>query len=284
MATRSAIATALCVALLVVPLARPVRAAVDESNPFTCSVSVDPGVEPAPVTPPPVKSKAPVESAKKPVNNAISYLLVEGEFQRDFSVAATMTLPRVPANVKSFYANWLLMIPFRGAAFVQLNLIRWSRYKYRNEIALTWARRDGVLVYRDTGLFVTDAPHRLKIAVRGPTIVFYVDGVAICHASKSTFFDEGGKRLYVQVGTEAAAPGERVTGEVYDVAMKDDPDKTDHPYDVRCVYRGYGVSWIPDGPGRYQATGAFDPTQPYMKFEGPQPGSKCEANWTRLRS
>jgi hypothetical protein len=41
---------------------------------------------------------------------------------------------------------------------------------------------------------------------------------------------------------------------------------------------------VPIGPGRYRASGAFDPTQPYKSFQAPTFGSKCEADWTRLNS
>jgi hypothetical protein len=201
-----------------------------------------------------------------------------------------MTLPMVSSNTKGFYSNWLMMIPLKYAPgskvhpFVQLELMRWGKFHYRNEIAITWALRDGVLIYRDIGMFVNDGPHRLNISVKKATITFLVDGAAICHAPFATFFDSDDRSLYFQVGTETSAPGERVDGEVYDLAVKGDNDTSAHLFSVTCVYRGYGVSWEPIGSGRFGAQGVFDPTKPYLKFEGVADGSKCTIpDWSSLQ-
>jgi hypothetical protein len=261
------------------------------SSPFTCSIPVDPGPIATVPTPPPATPKGPPKHTLP--TNAISYLFVEGKFQRDFSLAATMTLPLVPANVGGFYSNWLMLIPLRpskasppGAnAFIQLELIRWGRYDNRNEIGLTWAGRDGHLIFRDTGLFVDNGPHRLEIAVKGPTATFLVDRKTICHAPVDAFFDRNNASLYYQVGTEVLNPGEHVAGEVYDLAVKNDGDTVARPYEVACVYRGYGTAWEPDGPGRFRAEGVFDPTEPFMKFEGPVSGTPCKiARWKQMKA
>ena len=207
-------------------------------------------------------------------HTALAYLMVEGQLHRDFEAEATFTLPRVPQNLW-FYTNWVLLIPFGGKAFVQVNLLRWARYDFRNEIALTWALPDGRLTYRDTGLFVDDGPHQLAIAVKHSNVVFIVDGKPICTAPEKAFFTNPKQRLYYQIGTEASHPGDVVAGTVSRVMLKNDGDAKPYPYQVTCVYRGLGTSWEPEGRGRFRAEGVDDPTAPMMNFEGLHHGQPC---------
>src|ERR1700722_3303517 len=114
--------------------------------------------------------------------NGASVLYAYGDFRRNFSISADLTLPKVAQNRGVFYADWIILIP-RGRAsqqfllpFVQINLLRWARFNYRPEVAFTWAGRDGKLIYADSSIFLDErVPHTFGIAVSGPRLTMSVD-------------------------------------------------------------------------------------------------------------
>lgn len=223
----------------------------------------------------PMPSAKPTTHARAlPARNAISYLLADGALRSRFDLSARIALPRVPANRGLFYSNWLLLIPFGGRAFVQIELMRWSAFEDRNEVGLTWALPDGRLVYHDTALFPGDGPHRLSLGVRDASLRLGIDGRTICTAPEDAFFTPR-DRLYYQIGTEVSTPGDRPSGWVDRIELQTDDDAAPRPYTIRCVYRGLGVEWNAASGGRYIASGVFDPTQPYLRFTGVDPGTKC---------
>lgn len=249
---------------IVIPSLPPPTSAPYGDGPFHCSMPVN--------DPSPAQSGAQSSASSE---TAQSDLDLAGTFASSFGLAGTFTLPRIAENKGLFYSNWLLLKEQKGSdAFVQLELMRWSKYAYRNEVALTWALPDGALVYRDTGLFVNDGAHELAIAVNGDDVVFAVDGTSVCSAPVSTFFPQR-KSLYFQVGTEVSRPGDKPAGTVTNLRLKEDAGgwKTAN---VACIYHGYGVSWHPNGDASaFTATGAFDKTKPYLLFTGLSDSDPC---------
>ncbi len=238
---------------------------VHRDGPFTCAI---------PILNPDMDRSSTKTYAQKTALNGQSDLDVGGTLRRDFSLAATFTLPRATANRGLFYSNWLLLIPVRSSAFVQLELMRWKKYRYRDEIALTWTLPHGQLVYRDTGIFLNDGPHQLSIGVRRSTIAFGVDGRTICSAPERAFFSAA-DHLYYQIGTEVAQIGDRPVGTVSNIRLKQDGASEPAQVAIQCIYRGYGTSWERGGSGVFTAAGVFDTTQPYLKFTGLKWNEPC---------
>jgi hypothetical protein len=211
--------------------------------------------------------------ASGPATGAASVYLF-GRFQTAFGAEARFTLPPQPSNRGLFYSNWIILKPLHGAAFVQLELMRWKRYAYRDEIGLTWSHSDGKLIYRDTEVFATSGSHRLRVSRTDGDIVFAVDDRVVCRAPSAAFFTSR-DQLYYQLGTEVSRYGDRPTGTLSDIRVKRDGDATYHTARVSCIYRGYGLSWEYAGNGTYRADGVFDPTQPYLRFTGNNWDSPC---------
>ena len=257
--------------LLAIVLAMTATNAPSQEGPFTCSVPIlDPG---AAQTASGAEHVAPKLSYHQISESAQSDVDLGGDFRDDFGVRADFTLPFVAGN-SDFYTNWIILIPYRKYAFVQLELMRWEKYDFREEIGLTWSDRDGHLIYRDTEVFLPDAAHQLGIAVHGKTIVFTVDGNDICHAPKAAFF-EPTDLLYYQLGTEVHHVGDHPAGTLSNIEIKDGPWDTYFPADPNCIYHGYGVSWEFQGNGNYEAEGAFDPKQSDTAFTVNTPDESC---------
>jgi hypothetical protein len=256
--------------LFAVIVAVAATAAPAQEGPFTCSVPI---LDPAAIQTAGGLVHATPQAYDQLPKNAASNVDLGGDFRDDFGVRADFTLPLVAGN-SGFYSNWIILIPYRAKAFVQLELMRWKKYDFREEIGLTWSDHDGNLFYRDTEVFVADVPHNLGIAVRGKTIVFTVDGAEICHASKDAFFDASDV-LYYQLGTEVAHVGDHPAGTLSNIEIKDGAWDTYYPADPHCIYHGYGVSWEYLGNGNYQAEGVFDPKQPFITFTGITPDGTC---------
>jgi len=196
-----------------------------------------------------------------------------GDLRKDFGLAATFTLPRSASNRGLFYSNWIILLKYGSGGMVQLELMRWKKYDYREEVGLTWALPGHELQYRDTGIFLTDSPHRLAITVRGGTIRFLVDGTQVCSTAVSRFFERS-DTLYYQIGTEVLLVGDHPIGTVSDIRMKRDVDLNAVPIPTTCIFRGNGVSWEPAGNGMFRAAGVFDATEP-SKFTGLRWGQPC---------
>jgi hypothetical protein len=257
--------------LFAIALAIAAPNAPSQDGPFTCNVPIlDPqAVHTASGTDPVAPKLADDQLAK----NAQSDVDLGGDFRDDFGVRADFTLPYVAGNT-DFYSNWIILIPYHKTAFVQLELIRWKKYDFREEIGLTWSLPDGDLIYRDTEVFLSDSPHQLGIAVHGKTIAFTVDGNEICHAPKDVFF-EATDQLYYQLGTEVRHVGDHPAGTLSNIEIKDGSWDTYFPAEANCIYHGYGVSWEFQGNGSYEAAGAFDEKQPDTTFTGNTPDESC---------
>ncbi len=188
--------------------------------------------------------------------NALALLYTGGEMQIPYTLQATMTLPRSTTNKGLFYSNWVLLASRDSRSFVQIELMRWKKFNYRNEIALTWAEPDGVLRYYDTPVFVSDAAHELSISLDGDYITLQADNSVTC-AAGVRFFYASSERLYYQIGSEVSEPGDRPTGEIWNIRAGD----AAHPLQAiepRCSYRGFGLSLEKRGSGRYVPQGVFD--------------------------
>ncbi len=252
----------------VIPSLPPPPSTPYADGPFSCSMPIS---DPAPGA---TTAKISWQDVGKS-ESAQSDLDFAGAFASSFGLAGTFTLPRVDGNQGLFYSNWLLLKELKGNnAFVQLELMRWKKYSYRNEVALTWALPDGELVYRDTGLFVNDDPHELAIAVDGDSVIFAVDGASLCSAPVSTFFPQR-KALFFEVGTEVSRPGDKPAGTVSNLRIKQDTGAWKTAY-ASCIYHGYGLSWRPDAnASTFTATGAFDTSKPYLLFTGLTDSAPC---------
>ena len=205
--------------------------------------------------------------------NGMSNIDFGGGLLNDFGLFATFTLPRSPTNRSLFYSNWIILLKYGSGGMVQLELMRWKKYNYREEVGLTWTLPGRELQYRDTGIFLTDSPHRLGIGANAETIWFAVDGKRICSAAKSRFF--GNKdTLYYQIGTEVELVGDLPTGTVSDIRLKRDADFEAVPVNATCIYRGYGMSWEPAGGGLFRAAGVFDATE-RSRFTGLRWSEPC---------
>ena len=246
-------------------------APVYRDGPFTCTVPI---IDPAGTNMWSSSAHSSNKWVAGPKNGAANVDL-GGHFVSDFGTEATFTLPEVPTNRGVFYSNWILLIPYKSHAFVQIELMRWKKYQYRQEIGLTWGSVDGALFYRDTEVWLAPGPHRLRISEAGGSIAFAVDGKPICHAPAGAFFTTKDV-LYYQLGTEVERYGDRPAGTLSDIRVKDDNDVSYRRADPHCVYRGYGLSWEYSGNGRYEAAGVFDPTQPYLKFTGNSWSEPCK--------
>jgi hypothetical protein len=238
-------------------------------GPLTCSVPI---VYPVKVSPREKRSTANVAKPRLPTNG-MSNIDVGGDLRNDFALSAAFTLPRTNANRGLFYTNWIILLKYPSGGMIQIELMRWKKYDYRQEIGLTWSLPGHALQYRDTGVFLSNAPHRLGIALRGGAIALLVDGKPVCHAAKSSFFAES-DILYYQIGTEVLQVGDRPTGTVSDIRLKRDADLEAVPLKVTCVYRGNGVSWEPAAGGTFLAGGVFDATE-RSRFTGIAWGEPC---------
>lgn len=94
--------------------------------------------------------------APKAHDNGSAYLYAGGNLKNDFSLRADFTLPEVPSNTSLFYTNWLILIPLvkLPQPFVQIEVMRWKRFDYRAEVAITWQLSGGKLIYVDTPTFL----------------------------------------------------------------------------------------------------------------------------------
>lgn len=192
--------------------------------------------------------------------NGLGILYTGFGLSAPYGMSATFTLPKSQTNTGLFYTDWMLLASRDSKSFLQIELMRWSKYSYRNEIALTWALPDGVLQYRDTPVFVSDGAHDLGIDVSGTTITLHGDHSVTCTASFAEFYAPG-EHVYYQLGNEAVRVGDKPTGTVSAIRAYDQTHAL-QPVTPQCTYSGYGLSWLDDGDGTYSAAGALDPKAP----------------------
>lgn len=209
----------------------------------------------------PARSATSSASASADLPNGLGILYTGAGMRAPFALRATMTLPRSNKNKGLFYTNWILLASRSSKSFVQIELMRWTRFHYRNEIALTWALADGTLQYRDTPVFVSDGPHTLQIAVTGDAIVLSADrNKVICTARLDDVYAPT-EDLYYQIGNEVHDPGDGPIGNVWDIQAEDAEHRW-QPVAPRCSYTAYGLSWKQSASGRYTAAGTFDRRAP----------------------
>jgi hypothetical protein len=230
------------------------------------------------VMPPAPASSAPSAQATMPQKTGITVLYVGGRLERDFRVSGRFTLPEARRNRGLFYTDWLLLIP-RGHGdepFVQINLLRWQRYHFREEIALTWELPGQPLTYADTTIFFPkDGTHELAIAMKNDQVVLEADGQTICTGDRRQFFTDAQLRtLYVQVGDEVKAPGDHLVGTVTDLLRKTDDDDAPRPFEITCEARDQGLEWINDGNGAFHGQGTFTPGLP-LRETSLDPAQPC---------
>jgi len=175
-------------------------------------------------------------------------------------LSATFTLPKSQTNTGLFYTDWILLASRDSKSFVQIELMRWRKYSYREEIAVTWALADGTLQYRDTPVFVSDGAHGLGIDVTDDTVTLHAYRSVTCSANMHDFYAPN-ERIYYQIGTEVAGVGDRPTGTVSNIRAFDKTHPL-QPITPRCNYTGYGLFWQPLGQGASGAAGALDPKKP----------------------
>lgn len=246
---------------------------VYDEYPFSCSVPIiDPLGEHDPSR---NQRDTPSRTSENalPANGMSNIDFFRGLHQ-DFSLAATFTLPLDRTNRGVFYSNWLILKSRTRPGFVQLELMRWKKYNYRQELGLTWAIPGYHFAYRDTGVFLSDTPHRLSIAVKDRAIQFAIDGRTVCRSPISAFFTRT-ESLFYQVGTEVSELGDHPVGDVSGILLKRQADFVATTPRVTCVYRGYGVTWESIGHGTYRAEGVFDATEPYYRFTGERWDQPC---------
>lgn len=183
-----------------------------------------------------------------------------------YGISATFTLPKSNTNSGLFYTDWMLLASRDSKSFLQIELMRWSKYSYRNEIALTWALPDGLLQYRDTPVFVSDDSHGLGIDVSSDSITLRGDKSVTCTASFADFYASA-ERIYYQIGNEVVGVGDRPTGTVSNIRGFDKTHAL-QPITPRCRYSGYGLSWLDLGNAAYRAAGALDPKAPAQFLPG----------------
>jgi hypothetical protein len=233
-------------------------------NPWQCSVGLTTVLD----------DPAPGNASNK---EGVSYLYVgDHHLASNYLAEATFTVPRT--NQKhGFYGNSIRLGPLtENYAFVHLMLVRNKRFDFAEHVAVGWAFPYGTSVeFKDTNLVYPDdrLSHRLGIGVAGGIVSLYVDGARICSA-RADHFVQPNEAKYFQVRTETDGIGRFGSGTVRAITLKRDTDPAALPYESRCEFHGWGVSWLPERAGTFRVAGAFYPTEATF-FDGILPDTKC---------
>jgi hypothetical protein len=200
--------------------------------------------------------KPAVKEAEIPNGTAVAY--VKGPLTGSFSLAATLTLDRVPAN-RSWYCDWLMVVGQRkhtaGQPFVQVGLMRWAQNGYRLSAFIAKSNARGGIDYFDAE-HLRDGPHAVSMRARKDWIDFDVDGRRIGTYPMSLMFAKNDV-LYGQLAGEAVKSGDRVSGTIDAIAIATHGERP-HPYTGKCRYddRGLRVDTTPAG---LAVRGTLDP-------------------------
>jgi hypothetical protein len=174
---------------------------------------------------------------------APAYLPFPG--QDDITITAILTLPLASRN-KDWYCNWLMVV---GRAenvdhqvFAQVGEIR-RPTAYSDEHAfISWqTEADRMIHYRDLGA-LSDRPHRFSLFRLGNDFLARIDDgepMAISALSISS--------AYAQVGPEAFADGDNISGTVESVQTSSKYIKRSFNMSNACRLVNRGVSLVPRG-------------------------------------
>jgi hypothetical protein len=159
--------------------------------------------------------------------------------------------------------------------FVQIEISRWERFRYRQHAAVAWALpRSSVVEYRDTGFMLPDGvAHRLGITVRNGLLRLTVDGQVVC-STRASYFVRPSERKYFQVRTETSVVGSNSAAKVSNLRLKRDSDASSLPYQTDCILHRYGLFWEYLGAEGFAARGAFYPNESTF-FTGIDPSKPC---------
>ncbi len=199
-----------------------------------------------------------VKDVEIPNGTAVAY--VKGPLVGRFSLAATLTLDRMPAN-RSWYCDWLMVAGQRmhskAQPFVQVGLMRWAQNGYRLSAFIAKSNDRGGIDYRDAGI-LRDGPHAVAMRARKGWIDFAVDGRGIGSYPMRLMFAKNDV-LYGQLAGEAVKAGDRVAGTIHAVEIAAHGEQP-HPFTGKCRYddRGLRVETTPAGLAIH---GTLDPTR-----------------------
>jgi hypothetical protein len=204
----------------------------------------------------PVVRKPAVKIVEIPNGTAVAY--VKGPLTGNFSLAATLTLDRIPEN-RSWYCDWLMVAGRRkhsaAQPFVQVGLMRWARNDYALSAFIARSNDKGGIDYVDAE-HLREGPHGFSIRARKGWIDFEVDGRGIGSYPMSLMFAKSDV-LYGQLAGEAVKSGDRVSGTIDAIAIATHGERP-HPYTGECRYDDRGLR-VENTPAGLAVHGTLDP-------------------------
>jgi len=215
------------------------------------------------------------ESGSSDTGEGVTYLYMgDKELHSSYDASADFTVPLDGRH--GWYDSALRLGPLKeNNGFVQIEISRWERFRYKQHAAFAWALpHTSVVEYRDTGFMLADGvAHRLGISVRNGLLRLNVDGQVIC-STYASYFVGPLERKYFQVRTETSVVGSNSAARVSNLRLKRDFDVSDLPYHTDCILHRYGVFWEYLGGEGFAARGAFYPSESTF-FTGVNPSKPC---------
>ncbi len=199
--------------------------------------------------------------------------LVERAFRSSYGAWASFLAPLDGRH--GWYDSGVSVHSFNDRyAFAQIEVSRYERFDYRAHVAVVWELPNGSSEgYKDLGMMLSDAPHRLGAYVREQTLYLSVDGRPVCSTAAVNFVSPS-EAKYFQVRTETSVVGSNGGATTWDLRVKRDDDLVPRAYQTDCILHHHGISWRYVGSGRFVASGAFDPSAPHI-FAGLDPTKPC---------
>jgi hypothetical protein len=192
------------------------------------------------------------------------------------NVAADALFTSPLEGKRGWYDSGLRLGPYlENNAFVQIEISRWKRFSYRQHIAVAWSVAHSIVEYRDTGMMLTDGPHRLGIDVHHGVVRLLADGHVVCSTRSSSFVSPS-QRTYFQVRAETNVLGSNGGARVAALRLKRDTDAAPRGFATDCILHRHGIAWALLGRGRFAMRGAYDPNEATF-FTGLDPHTACRS-------
>jgi hypothetical protein len=188
--------------------------------------------------------------------------------RKSFVFSANLDLPEL-INNQSWYCVWIMVSELKGTSehpsMLQVGLIRWDQSNFQMQPFVAMEHAGQQIVFKPVAENLTGY-HRFEIADDPSTIGLRMDGKVLMSAPRVEFFKD--EVIYLKIGAEVFAPGDRVSGLVNDVTLVADGNKEEKP-SFYAAFEDQGLEFLCRGNGQWEATGRFDPALRFAQYAAP---------------
>lgn len=203
------------------------------------------------------------------VENGAAALIYSASINQKFVFSADLNLPARSQN-QSWYALWLMVGERKDAhdlpAMLRLGLIRWEQTQFQAQAFYATEHSSHQLDVSAVPGIVDDF-HKFAITNDSTVIQLKMDDRVLFSTRAAEFFN-GQTPIFLKIGAEVYADGDRASGVVRNVVM-DGQGVQGQSAAPESGFDDRGLRFACAGMGQWEAQGKFDPSLPLVRFVPP---------------